>query len=166
MSLFQRHGEHCVAVFPPEEAGVLRQVAAEVIGLLTDDFDRTDPVVDRLFPDLYREDPAAAAELREFTEGELKTAKIDQAGAILAVLPTNGGTMVQLDAEEAEAWLRALNDGRLALGVRLELTDDSDLVDEIDDAVMADPTSVRVRQLTMYHYLTMLQESLLGALSE
>jgi len=73
--------------------------------------------------------------------------------------------MVQLDEEEAEAWLRALNDGRLALGVRLELTDDSDLVDEIDDAVMADPTSVRVRQLTMYHYLTMLQESLLDSLS-
>jgi len=166
MSLFQRHGEHCVAVFPPDEAAVLRQVAAEVIGLLTDDFDRTDPVVDRLFPDLYRDDAEAAAELREYTEGELKTAKIDQAGAILAVLPTNGGTMVQLDEEEAEAWLRALNDGRLALGVRLELTDDSDLVDEIDDAVMADPTSVRVRQLTMYHYLTMLQESLLEALSE
>jgi Domain of unknown function (DUF2017) len=165
MSFFRRHGEMCVARFPAEEVAVLRQVSAEVIGLLTDGFDRDDPVVGRLFPDVYRDDPEASAEMREYTEGELKTSKIDQAGAILAALPSSGGAVVRLDEEASLAWLKALNDGRLALGIRLEVTDDTDLMDELDAAVMSDPTSVRVRQLTMYHYLGMLQESLLEAIT-
>ena len=165
MSYFRRHGDMCVARFPAEEVAVLRQVSAEVIGLLTDGFDREDPVVGRLFPDVYRDDPEASAEMREFTEGELKTSKIDQAGAILAALPSSGGAVVRLDEEAALAWLRALNDGRLALGTRLEVTDDTDLMDELDEAVMSDPTSVRVRQLTMYHYLGIVQESLLEAIT-
>ncbi len=164
MSTFRRHGEQCVARFAADEVAVLRQVAGEVIGLLTDGFDRSDPVVERLFPDIYRNDPEQAAELRQYTEGELKTGKIDQAGAILAALPSSGGTVVRLDLEAAEAWLRALNDVRLALGTRLEVRDDTDLLEELDEAVMKDPTSARVRQLTMYEYLGLLQESLLEAL--
>jgi hypothetical protein len=122
------------------------------------------PVVERLFPDVYGNDPAQAADFRQYTEGDLKTGKIDQAGAILAVLPSNGGAVVRLDAEAAEAWLRALNDVRLALGIRLEVRDDTDLLEELDEAVMRDPTSSRVRQLTMYKYLSVLQESLLEAI--
>ena len=143
---------------------MLRQVASEVIGLLTESFDHDDPVVERLFPGVYPDDPAETAEFRRYTEGDLKTAKIDQAGAILAALPTSGGAVVRLDAEAAEAWLRALNDVRLALGIRLEVRDDTDLLEELDEAVMRDPTSPRVRQLTMYQYLGVLQESLLDAI--
>ena len=36
--------------------------------------------------------------------------------------------------------------------------------EELDEAVMRDPTSSRVRQLTMYQYLGVLQESLLDAI--
>jgi len=120
--------------------------------------------VERLFPDGYQDDPAEAAEFRKYTEGDLKTAKIDQAGAILATLPSDGGAVVRLDPEAAEAWLRALNDVRLALGIRLDVKDDTDLLEELDEAVMRDPTSARVRQLTMYQYLGVLQESLLDAI--
>jgi hypothetical protein len=162
--MFRRHADICVARFAADEVSVLRQVATEVIGLLTDGFDRADPVVERLFPDVYGDDPAQAAEVRRYIEGDLKTAKIDQAGAILAALPATGGAVVRLDAEAAEAWLRALNDVRLALGIRLDVRDDTDLLEELDDAVMRDPTSARVRQLTMYQYLGVLQESLLEAI--
>ena len=51
--MFRRHGDHCVARFAPDEARVLRKVASEVVGLLTDGFDHDDPVVGRLFPDAY-----------------------------------------------------------------------------------------------------------------
>jgi Domain of unknown function (DUF2017) len=163
--MFRRHGDQCVARFAADEVAVLRQVASEVIGLLTDGFDRDDPVVERLFPDGYADDPDQAADFRRYTEGDLKTAKIDQAGAILAALPSTGGAVVRLDAEASEAWLRALNDVRLALGIRLDLRDDTDLVEELDEAVMRDPTSARVRQLTMYEYLGVLQESLLEAIT-
>ena len=164
--MFRRKGRHCVATFAVDEVRVLRKVAAEVVGLLTDGFDHGDPVVERLFPDIYPEDADGSAEFRRYTEGELKTAKIDQAGAVLAAVPAGSGGEVRLDAEAAEAWLRALNDARLAMGVRLGITGDSDIGEELDDAVLRDPASTRVFQLSVYAYLGYLQESLLNALIE
>ena len=166
MSMFRRSGEHCVATLAVDEVRVLRKVASEVVGLLTDGFDHEDPVVDRLFPDIYPDRPGDSAEFRRYTEGDLKTAKIDQAGAILAGLPDGPEGEVRLDGEAAEAWLRALNDARLAMGVRLELRDDTDLSDELDQAMRDDPSSSRVFQLSVYAYLGYLQESLLSALVE
>ena len=166
MSMFRRNGRHCVATFAVDEVRVLRKVAAEVVGLLTDGFDRDDPVVGRLFPDIYPDDAENSAEFRLYTEGELKTGKIDQAGAILAALPSSGGGEVRLDAESAEAWLRALNDARLAMGIRLDISADTDLGEELDDAVLRDPTSTRVFQLSVYAYLGYLQESLLNAMTD
>jgi uncharacterized protein DUF2017 len=163
--MFRRKGDRCRAKFSAEETQVLRQVATEVVALLTDGFDREDPVVERLFPDVYPDDAVATDEYREFTDGDLKTAKIDQAGAMLAVLPSSGAAEVSLDDESAEAWLRALNDVRLALGTRLELEDDTDLELELDRAVRSDPTSTRSGQLSLYAYLGYLQESLLSALT-
>jgi hypothetical protein len=163
VTMFVRRGRRCVARFAPGEAAVLHQVIAEVVALLSDGFDRADPVVERLFPDVYRDDPAAAAELRRYTEDDLKTAKLEQAESMLAQLPSGGGE-VRLDDEQAEAWLRALTDARLALGLRLDITDDTDIVAELDEAVLRDPTSPRVSQLTVYEFLTILQESLLAAL--
>ena len=66
----------------------------------------------------------------------------------------------------AEAWLRAINDVRLAMGTRLDISGDTDLGDELDDAVLHDPASSRVFQVSVYAYLGYLQESLLNALPE
>src|SRR5687768_7559598 len=90
LGMFRRTGNECVAAFAVDEVRVLRKVAAEVVALLTDGFDHGDPVVGRLFPDIYPERPADSAEFRQYTEGDLKTGKIDQAGAILAALPDDG----------------------------------------------------------------------------
>lgn len=172
MSLFRREGEECVATLSINEVRVLRRVAAEVVGLLTEGFDHDDPVVVRLFPAVYPDDPQEAAEFRRFTEGDLKTSKIDQAGAVLAALPAEDdldlrGAEVRLDAEAAEAWLRAINDARLAMGVRLGITDETDIEseidDEMDDEIGAEPTP-RMVQLSIYAYLGYLQESLLDAI--
>jgi len=166
VTVFRRHGRLCVATFAPDEVRVLRKVASEVLGLLMDGFDRSDPVVARLFPEVYPDRSADSAEFREYTEGDLKTGKIDQAGAILAALPSDGAGEVRLDGDEAEAWLRAINDARLAMGVRLGVGPDTELSDELDDAVMHDPASSRVFQLSVYAYLGYLQESLLNALTD
>jgi len=164
--MFRRSGSECVAAFAIDEVRVLRKVAGEVVELLTAGFEHGDPVVDRLFPDIYPERPADSAEFRLYTEGELKTGKIDQAGAILAALPDDGPGEVRLDGEAAEAWLRAINDARLAMATRLDIQGDTDLGDELDDAVLHDPASSRVFQLSVYAYLGYLQESLLNALPE
>jgi Domain of unknown function (DUF2017) len=164
--MFRRKGSHCVASFAVDEVRVLRKVAGEVVALLTDGMDHGDPVVSRLFPDIYPEHPEESREFRLYTEGDLKTGKIDQAGAILAALPDEGEGEVRLDGEAAEAWLRAINDARLAMGTRLDIAADTDLGEELDEAMLLDPGSSRVFQLSVYAYLGYLQESLLNALPE
>ncbi|MEV0133579.1 DUF2017 domain-containing protein [Dactylosporangium sp. NPDC050688] len=143
---------------------MLNEVMLEVITLLSDGFDRSDPVIERLFPDVYRDDAGASAELRRYMEDDLRSAKLEQAALLLDVLPVEGGE-VALDEEQAEAWLRALTDVRLTLGMRLGIDDDDvDIEAELDEAILKDPTSARVGQLSVYQYLTYLQESLVGAL--
>src|SRR5512142_1261449 len=164
--MFRRKGRHCVATFAVDEVRVLRKVAGEVVALLTDGMDHGDPVVSRLFPDIYPDRPEDSRAVRQYTEGDLKTGKIDQAGAILAALPDEGEGEVRLDGEAAEAWLRAINDARLAMGTRLGITAETDLSEELDRALMVDPASSRVFQLSVYAYLGYLQESLLNALPE
>ena len=163
MTMFRRAGGECVAKFTPQEAQVLRQCVAELAALLADHPDPDDPAVERLFPDVYPEDPAAAAEFRRFTEADLKAAKLDQAKTVLSDLLETGGE-IRLPDEKADLWLRALTDVRLALGTRLGVQDETDIETELDDAVGRNPTSPRVGQLSVYAYLTYLQESLVGAL--
>ena len=163
MTMFRRAGNECVAKFTPQEAQVLRQCVAELAALLADHPDPDDPAVERLFPDVYPEDPEAAAEFRRFTEADLKAAKLDQAKTVLSDLLEAGGE-IRLPDEKADLWLRALTDVRLALGTRLGVQDETDIEAELDDAVGRNPTSPRVGQLSVYAYLTYLQESLVGAL--
>ena len=100
-----------------------------------------DPALARLFPDAYR-DPdakepasstsrAASAEFRRFTESELRTGKREHAVAVVRALDAltpagRGGAVLTLTADDCRCWLGALNDLRLTIGTRLEVTDDED----------------------------------------
>ena len=81
------------------------------------------------------------------------------ARTVLDTLPARGGR-VRLTEDDARAWLRALNDVRLALGVRLGVTDDFDELPSDFDS--GDP---RFTYVWIYHWLAYLQESLVDALS-
>jgi hypothetical protein len=116
-----------------------------------------DPVLARLFPDAYREDQDASAEFRRYTEGGLRETKRAAAKTVLATLG-EGGEVV-LDPDEAQAWLRALNDLRLALGVRLDITEET--LDQMRSFDWDDP---RNAGYAAYDWLTYLQESLVRAL--
>ena len=72
--------------------------------------------------------------------------------------PQDGGR-VRLSEEEAQVWLRALNDVRLALGVRLSITEDFEA--RLQDLDPADPRSA---YMWVYDWLTFLQETLVRAL--
>jgi Domain of unknown function (DUF2017) len=117
-----------------------------------------DPVLARLLPDGYGDDPEAAGEFRRYTEQGLRSGKVAAARTVLATLPATGGR-VRLSAGDAEAWLRSLNDVRLALGVLLGITEDYE--HELGDAAPADPRSA---YLQVYDWLTFLQETLVRAL--
>ena len=117
-----------------------------------------DPVLARLLPDGYRDDPEAAGEFRRYTEQGLRSGKVAAAQTVLDTLPAKGG-QVRLGPEDAQAWLRAINDVRLAIGTLLGITEDYEV--ELEKASWADPRSA---YLEVYHWLGYVQDSLVRAL--
>jgi hypothetical protein len=118
-----------------------------------------DPVLARLLPDAYQDDPEAAGEFRKYTESSLREAKKYFAQTLLETLPPKGGR-VKLTAEQARDWLRALNDVRLMFGVRLEVTEDFE-----EQFSSLDPKDPRVAAFEVYGWLGAIQESLVRAIA-
>lgn len=178
MAGFRATSDGVTARFARAEAAIIRDLVGQVVELVVADIPATetddlaamvgisdssavpdDPVLARLLPDGYRDDPEAASDFRRFTETSLRSAKVESAQMLLQSLPAGGGR-VKLSQEQAEAWLRSLNDVRLALGVRLGVTDDFDALN--DDVAADDPRHAYVQ---VYQWLAFLQESLVSALS-
>ena len=118
-----------------------------------------DPVLARLLPDAYQDDPAAAGEFRKYTESSLREAKKYFAQTLLDSLPPSGGK-VKLTGDQARDWLRALNDIRLMFGVRLEVTEDFE-----DQLAALSPEDPKVAAFEVYGWLGAVQESLVQALA-
>jgi hypothetical protein len=118
-----------------------------------------DPVLARLLPDGYRDDPGAASEFRKYTEPSLREAKQASAQTLLDTLPAKGGK-IRLSGDQARAWLRALNDVRLAFGVRLEVTEDFE-----EQLAALDPEDPKVAAFEVYGWLGAVQASLVDALA-
>ncbi|MFC4500407.1 MULTISPECIES: DUF2017 domain-containing protein [Streptomyces] len=138
-----------------------------------------DPVLRRLFPDAYTdpeaspgpqradEQKAHSAEFRRYTENDLRSGKRENALAVVRTLDAlasqaadDGGAVLKLSTEESRQWLGALNDLRLAIGARLEITDedDTDLLYRLPDE---DP---RKPMVMAYLWLGGLQETLVTTL--
>ena len=145
----------------------LDRAEADIVGLLLDQLEQLlaadaddvsgDPVMARLLPDGHRGDPELAADYRELTEFSLRSGKTDDLAIVRATLPEGGGE-IRLDRDQAGAWLRTSNDLRLALGTRLDITEDTEPPDEIADE--------QDQQLAVYYWLTSLQGSLVDALAD
>lgn len=165
-----------VATFSADEARVFRHVLVEMVELLgpddsveedplaaavgigTSTTTPADPALARLFPDGYTDDPEASADFRRYTEPSLRSAKREALRTALATLD-EAGERIALTPEQAEAWLRALNDTRLVLGERLGVTEElEELVEQLEDG---DP---RLGLFWVYDRLTYLQETLVQAL--
>jgi hypothetical protein len=143
----------------PEDAPDAPADLEALTGLSDNPSPPDDPVVARLLPDAYREDPEASSEFRRYTERSLRSEKAAAARTVLATLPPRGGR-IRLSEPEAQAWLRALNDVRLALGTRLGVTDDFE--DQVAEMGPDDPRSAAAG---IYQWLAFLQETLVQALS-
>jgi len=118
-----------------------------------------DPVLARLLPDAYSDDPEAAGEFRKYTEPALRSAKYEVGRQMLDTLPEAGGR-IQLSKDEALSWLKALNDVRLALGVRLGVTEEFE-----QDWAKLKPDDPQWTAYEVYAWLGAVQESLVQALA-
>ena len=156
MRSFRVRGGNYVARFDAAESGVLGLLLDQLEQLLADPDVAGDPVLARLLPDGHRGDPQLAADYRELTESALRSGKADDLATVRATLPPDGGD-VRLDPDQAAAWLRSTNDLRLALGTRLEITEDTEPPDDV--------TGEEAQQLAVYYWLTSVQGSLVDALA-
>ena len=129
---------------------------AAAVGIGTATSAPEDPALARLFPDGYTDDAEASADFRRYTEPGLRQQKRE---ALRTAVQTLTQERVTLTPEQAEAWLRALNDTRLVLGERLGVTEEWDeLVADLE------PEDPRLALFYVYDRLTYLQEMLVQAL--
>ncbi len=145
-------GGDFVLRIPPPERDVLERLPQMLRELLERD-DRTDPALRRLFPSAYLDDDEASAEFESVVRDDLvaqRTAAIETMERTLRA--------PRLTEDELVAWLAAVNDLRLVLGVRLAVTEES-TPDEFD----GDPETRASYRL--YTYLSYLEEDVVEALS-
>lgn len=134
---------------PREERELLRSLPAQLRRLL--DEAPEDPSLERLFPPAY-DDDESEAEYRRLMGDELLDGRRKALRVLEETLDRD-----RLSAEQAQAWLTALNDLRLVLGTRLDVRDETLLASLRPD----DP---RAPELAVYAYLSWLQEQLVEAL--
>jgi Domain of unknown function (DUF2017) len=134
------------------ERELLERLPAELLALLAAEPD--DPALRRLRPSAYEDDPEAEDEYRRLMDGELQEGRRD-ALRLLAETAARD----RLTAEELDAWLRALTDLRLALGTRLDVTEEV-YEHEID------PHDPQAYELAVFAYLSWLQEQAVEAAIE
>jgi uncharacterized protein YeaO (DUF488 family) len=143
----------------PDEADLVRAAVEDLRARLSD----VTPAADlrRLFPPAYQDDPRAQSEFAELTRDELVDGKQEAVRTALATLerssPKRGMLTASLDEREQEAWLGVLNDLRLYLGTRLDVTEEAYERD-------LSPDDPRFAGMQLYVYLGWLEEHLVEAL--
>jgi hypothetical protein len=144
-----------------EEIAVLRGLPDQLRSVLAQR--EVDPVLERLFPPAYLEpeDAERDSEYRRLVHDDLLNEKLANLDMVTSTLERGSTSVrrwtVDLSEEEALAWLGVLNDLRLALGVRLGITEDFN--GDVDEA---DP---RAPGLHLLSYLGWLEEHLVEALA-
>ena len=184
---FQRVGDRLTTQLEPVEQMLLGQLIDELSDVLRRPEDADSPAIDplakelglegltgvapeppdnpvarRLLPDGYLDDPIAATEFRRYTDDSLRASKLADAEVMKAGLEAaaddpNG--QIEIELVEADHWVRAMNDLRLALGVELGITNESQ--------GQPDPSRLDAQmsgRAMLYDFLTWWQDGLVIAL--
>ncbi len=133
-----------------EERALIAAIVPDLRSLLAED--PGDEILTRLFPTARPDDPEAEAEFREMVRDELVSKRLARLDAVADLAEAT-----VLDQDQLAAWMGAVNDLRLVLGTRLEVTEDDELDDDMDSD---DPESVA---RSAYWYLGWLLEHLVEA---
>jgi len=177
---FFRHGDNAyLANFTEAEREVLVNLTEQIIELLAERVDHhnddplaamvgitahdtppDDEVLLRLLPNAYA-DQVDASEFRRYTESTLRQKKQAHAMVMRMHLKAAVDGVVELDHDSANAWLGAMNDVRLALGVRLKVEENSH--QELELLAPDDPMR---GVYAVYSWLGWLQDSLIDALMD
>ena len=177
---FHRHGDNAfVAEFSESECEVLINLVEQIlellgertdnhvddplaamVGITTHDSPPEDEVLLRLLPNAYA-DQVDAAEFRRYTESTLRGKKYAHSMSMRITLKSSVDGIIEVDHDGANDWLGAMNDIRLALGVRLKVEQNSH--EELELLAPDDPMR---GVYAVYSWLGWLQESLIVALMD
>ena len=154
MALFQRRikrlgPDRYRIQLPGPEQELLRSLLPQLRELLTTD----DPSLTRLFPTAYADDPERDAGYQALVRDELLEKRFASLDALERTI--DGG---EVDDETLSAWMRGLNDLRLVLGTRLDVSED-------DEAMDVDPGDPEAAAWSIYHYLGGLLSLVIDALA-
>ena len=137
---------------PDDERRLVANLADQLAELLAAGPD-ADPALARLFPPAYPEDRDREDEYRALVIDELLDGRRDALALLRDTIDAETVTEEQL-----VAWMGVINDVRLVLGTRLDVTEESGL-----DVDPADPNAPL---LAAYGYLAYLLEEIVRALAE
>jgi hypothetical protein len=146
-----RKGDFLVRLTTSEREAI-RGVPGMLRDLLRDGDLATDPVLQRLFPRAYVDDPERSAEFAHMVHDDLLAQRMAAVDTMERTIEAD-----RLSEDEVAAWLATINDVRLMLGVRLEVTEASTPLDFEDDD--------RARSYAMYAFLSWLEEDVVSALA-
>ncbi len=146
------------------EAKVFADIAADLRAIIETPALGEDPVRERLFPRAYLDPTEETAEMTwaafahpELLESrvatlEILTRSLDRLAPATPDKDAGEMKVIVLSPEETESWLKGLNDLRLALGTRLNISEDGQKGESLDPYIA-------LREI--YDWLTFLQQDLL-----
>lgn len=145
----RRRGGGIDLLLEPVHREILRDVLGQLREALVADTD--DPMLARLFPPAYADDPEKEEGFQALARDELLEHRLAAIDVVESTIDSP-----RLDPEAADAWVRALNALRLVLGTRLDVSeDDRRSIDEDDPDAPA---------WILYELLSALVDDLVGAL--
>jgi hypothetical protein len=146
-----RRGDFELRLEPPER-DVLRALPDQLRELIRHEDPTTDPAMARLYPAAYPDDPIQNLEYERLAVDALTSHRLSSIEAMEGSIDAD-----RLTEELLLSWLAVLNDLRLVLGTRLEITEET----TEDDFAPDDP---RASVYALYGYLTWLVDAIVETL--
>jgi len=151
---FRRDDDGFAVKLPREARALLASVAEHMREVLTGETAEDDPAVARLFPPAYPDDPLRTLEFEQVAGDDLQRDRLQRFETLARTVDARWVTEEQL-----LDWMRAINDARIVLGVRLDMTEEMTFDDVEDDPGRADA-------FRNYAYLSALLETIVHALGD
>ena len=140
------------SICDPKERDILRGLPDQLRTMLENEDPTSDPAMARLYPPAYEDDPIRNLEYERLAGDDLTSQRLSSIATMEGSIDAD-----RLTEEQLLSWLGVLNDLRLVLGTRLEITEDT----TEDDFGPNDP---RASTFALYAYLTWLVDAMVRAL--
>jgi hypothetical protein len=152
LSRFARRGDRFDVRLQPWARALLREVCEESRTLLEREDPSSDPAMARLFPPAYPDDPLQNLDFETALGDAPRSGKLRAIETVERTLDA-----AHLSEDELLSWIAVVNDARLVIGTRLDVTEESTEEDFADD-------EERAAAFEVFRYLAGLVYDMVAAL--